>query len=355
MHDRASLFAVLLAMGSVLRAAQPDGSVIDVWEGDLQRIGHLGDAQDDFNLTGHVREWRDLDRLTWYPSANPREWVPLSFRAFRRLVDDGDFNVDLPIARLKPGTNEFTIAAYFRDGRTATRTVKVVRETGDTPLPVQIRWRDVGRPQDVGQIVDGRWRIENGRLRTVQVGYDRVFLIGTRQWRDYEVRTTLTVHALAANPDPRDGGPAVGLILRFAGHVAGGPEHFPSGQPKWGYFPLGAIGLLRWKLNSNDPPRTLYYPNAPGKSIYHESIDYAPGSTYGIRMRCETLPDTADGQGSTRYSFKAWKAGADEPADWSWQHELTSATALRQGGLVLLAHHVDASFGDLMIGGRSEP
>jgi hypothetical protein len=32
-------------------AAEP---VITIWHGDHQRIGHLGTAQDDFNLLGHV-------------------------------------------------------------------------------------------------------------------------------------------------------------------------------------------------------------------------------------------------------------------------------------------------------------
>jgi len=194
--------AGLVVIGVTGFIAQPDASSIDIWAGDMQRIGHLGDAQDDFNLIGHVRDWRELDRLTWSPASMPQEWVPLSFRAYRRLAEDGDFNADIPIQRLKPGTNEVVISAYFRDGRTEVRTVKVKRESGDSPLPVRIRWRHVGRPQDVGQIVDGRWRLENGRLRTAQVGYDRIFLVGNRRWRDYEVRTSILVHAVAPPDEP---------------------------------------------------------------------------------------------------------------------------------------------------------
>jgi hypothetical protein len=37
---------------------------IEIWHGEHQRVGHLGDAQDDFNLLGRVRPWQQVDRLT---------------------------------------------------------------------------------------------------------------------------------------------------------------------------------------------------------------------------------------------------------------------------------------------------
>lgn len=93
----------------------------------------------------------NIDRAKW------NQWSPLSFRAFRRLVDDGDFNVDVPIANLLPGDNTVTIAASFRDGRVLTKEVAIVKETGACLLPLRIDWAMVKNPQDVGQIVDGRW------------------------------------------------------------------------------------------------------------------------------------------------------------------------------------------------------
>ena len=224
------------------------------------------------------------------------------------------------------------------------------RESGDSPLPVRIRWRHVGRPQDVGQIVDGRWRLENGRLRTAQVGYDRIFLVGNRRWRDYEVRTSILVHAVAP-PDeafPYSGGHGVGLILRFSGHTTGGPFAFASGQPKFGYLPLGGIALLRWARGVPDRPPLMQFYSGDGVFRYGE-FPVSSGMLLEVRGRCETLPDASGGRSMTRYSFKAWRAGGNEPAEWSWQHVLTSGTALREGGLALLAHHVDASFGDLTI------
>ena len=65
-------------------------------------------------------------------------------------------------------------------------------------------------------------------------------------------------------------------------------------------------------------------------------------------MRCMTLPDDGT-EGVTRYSFKLWKESEIEPTRWNWEVDQKSQHALRKGGVVLLAHHVDATFGDVHI------
>jgi hypothetical protein len=67
-----------------------------------------------------------------------------------------------------------------------------------------------------------------------------------------------------------------------------------------------------------------------------------------IRSSCETHPDE-DGQGVTMYSFKIWEKGTDEPEDWNWQYKQSSSHALRKGGVALLAHYADVTFGDVQI------
>lgn len=267
-------FVTVIAGGSDLSSGSPS---IEVWHGDLQRVGHLGDAQDDFNLMGRVQPWREVD------------------------------------------------------GRNISKTVTVVKESGSRPLPARIRWKEVGNPQDVGQYVDGLWRLEGGGLRTGQIGYDRVFLIGERNWRDYDVRTSITLHAVASETTPVSGGAGVGVILRFAGHVTGGPRHFPSGQPKWGFQPFGALGFLRWKKgDAQSQPQMQFYPGGSNQAKNFGEFPTRPGETYGLRFRCETLRDDAEGRGVTRYSFKIWKSANAEPEAWSWQEAQTSAVALRR-------------------------
>jgi hypothetical protein len=321
---------------------------IEIWHGDRQRVGHLGDAQDDFNLMGTVLPWREIDTLTW--RQGKRAETPLSFRAFRRLVSDGDFNADIPIAALDPGPNEITVTARFRDGAVLTRTVTVVKETGSRPLPLHIRWRDVKDPQEVGQYVDGKWGLTESGLRTGQLGYDRLFLIGERGWQDYEVRTSVTLHEVTAETSPISGGNGVGVILRFAGHVTGGPRNFPSGQPKFGYQPFGAIGWLRWTRGAPlAPPDLQFYPGDTDRSTNLGAFPVRLNERYAVVFRCETLPDEPAGRGATRYSFKIWNASGPEPQPWMWSQVQRSATALRKGGVALVAHHADVTFGDIEI------
>lgn len=66
-----------------------------------------------------------------------------------------------------------------------------------------------------------------------------------------------------------------------------------------------------------------------------------------MKGRCETLA----GDGVTRYSFKVWNR--QEPEGWDFQVTQKSDVALQTGGLALVAHETDATFGDLHIQGLS--
>jgi len=144
------------------------------------------------------------------------------------------------------GRNTVRIKAYTCDGRTVEKVVEVFRLEGSCPLPYRIEWRSVKSAQDVGQYVDGHWVIQDGALRTAETGYDRLFLLGENWWDNYEVVTKIAIHRLDATTSRVSGGHGVGLLLRFAGHVTGGPRAFPSGQPKWGCQPFGGLTWLRW-------------------------------------------------------------------------------------------------------------
>jgi hypothetical protein len=325
-----------------------DSGPIEVWHGLEQRVGHLGDAQDDFNLLGRVPEADRLLSLQY--SVNQATPVELNVHAYRRLAADGHFNADIPIASLEPGPNTITLEARFLDGEVARRVVKLTRLSGNNPLPVAIDWADVSDPQDVGQQVDGEWRIDGEGLRPAHLGYDRLFLIGERDWQDYEVTAEVTVHDVAAETGPVSGGNGLGLIMRFAGHTVGGEARFPVAQPKWGYKPYGAIAWLRWRRGDPQGPAVRQFLGGGATTkADHGAIEVRPGVRYVIKARAQTLSDDAEGRGVTRYAFKVWPADAPEPADWDWQEVQASREALRSGALGLVAHHVDVSFGRLSI------
>lgn len=330
--------------------ATPEAPRIEIWHGEEQRVGHLGIAQNDFNVLGHVEPWQEVEELAW--KVNGRIGSPMHFHTFRRLAEDGDFNADIPLSSFPPGeTRTVSIHAQFRDGTELEKSIKVTRESGSSPLPMEIDWSEVKNPQDVGQYVDGKWEQTDLGLHTAQIGYDRIFLIGNQTWTDYEVQTSVVIHEVSKSPGPMSGGPGLGILCRFVGHVVGGHRNFPAAQPKWGYQPFGAIGWLRWRRDEGykRPALLQFYPGDNDHATDYG--EYAPeiGARQRIRVRCITLPDTTDGEGVTEYSFKIWPADTQEPSDWTWQHVQTSAHALRSGGLVLLAHHVDATFGNVTI------
>jgi hypothetical protein len=322
---------------------------IEFWFGDIQKVGHLGDAQNDFNLLGHVEPWREINRLTW--KLNKQTYpTPLSFRAFRRIVEDGDFNIDIPVGWLNPDTNIVILTAHFHDDSALEHKVKIIKQQGSSDLPYTIKWDDVKNIQDAGQVVDGNWKIVDGGLRTIQIGYDRLFLIGVDDWQDYDVLTSITVHNVFKSIEPSDGGGGVGILLHFTGHTTGGPLNFPSGQPKWGYQPFGAITWIQWvRGEENHPPTSEFYPGIGSRDAKYDQLsNFQMNKPYNIRAACQTLPDE-NGIGTVLYSFKLWEKGTPEPKEWDWQHKQVSKDALTKGGAVLIAHHVDVTFGDVEI------
>lgn len=336
----------LLSLATMVAVMAAHGQ-IRVWHGLEQQVGHLGAVQDDFNLMG---EAADPEGLAWLSyRLNGGTEVPLSLRAFRRLARDGDFNADIPIAALRVGKNEVKLEARWRDGRRAEQTVTIERAaTGASRLPYEARFE---RPaQSVGQYVDGEWGRAGNGLRTLRPGYGRIFAIGEKAWQDYEVRTSVTIHAVNGDAPESHGGPGLGLILRFAGHVNGGHRLFPSAQPKFGYQPFGAMGWLRWKRGEvSAAPVRQFYPGDADKPSDYGAMAVELSTPYEIRMRAQTLPDPAGGVGLTEYSFKMWKRGAKEPTAWDWQVKHESRFSLRRGGVALVAHHVDATFGDVRV------
>ncbi len=331
---------------------------IRVWYGLEQKVGQAGIAQKDFNLLGNVGDPCEIQSLSYSLNGQPEKplsvgFHPEGFGDGRRLGANGDFNADIPIAYLKKGENIIVLKAVDRLDREHTKTVTVNFQKKSRPLPVHIRWSDVKNLQNVGQICDGLWTIEDEGLRTVKTGYDRVFLIGEMNWTDYEATFPVTVHAIH-DLGPHSGAwGSFGPVMRFQGHVIGGHRNFPYGQPKWGYMPVGAIGFLSWDrqhFKESGELRLLmnFLRGDKGKKTY-DKINFQWGDSFLIKMRCKTLPDTSKGEGVTLYSFKIWHDEDPEPNEWNYQVKQKSKFALRRGSLGLIAHHVDATFGNVSI------
>lgn len=340
--------ALFLAIVTMAGAQAP---AIRIWHGTKQIVGHLGPAQDDFNLMGEVR---DPDSLVWLAyRLNGAAQVPLSFRAFRRLALDGNFNADIPIAALKAGSNEVRIVARWRNGETAEQVMTLDRVMGgSSPLPYETRF--LGAPQATVQIVDGEWAVGDGGLRTVQTGHERMFVVGEKSWQDYEVRTAITVRRIDSISPVQDGGPGVGFILRFAGHQVGGPRLYPSAQPKFGTQPFGGAAWIRW--NNGDPaspPMRQFVRGDRDQVAEQGTTTVELNVPYEIRLKAQTFPDPQGGVGLTEYSFKMWKRGVPEPPSWDWQSRYESWQTLRRGAVAFIAHHADVTFGNVRVSAGS--
>lgn len=329
-----------------------DGPEVEIWHGLNQKVGHLGTAQDDFNVMGKVLPADSIASLTYQLNNSPD--IQLNFGegtpGYRRFAELGHFNADIPIAELQPGENTVKIIATDSTGQQTKQKVIIDLHSGSYPLPVHIDWNKITDPQNVGQYVDGQWDLEPDGLRTRHMGYDRIFLIGEESWQDYEITTSLVINQVSDITSPVSGGNGLGILFRFTGHVIGGHRNFPKAQPKWGYQPFGAITWLRWELDeSQNLPSKEFYRGDNNNTINHGQFPVQPGVRFWMKAKCQTLPDKNDGDGVSVYCFKIWRDGEKEPAQWDWQETQVSKYANRSGGVALLAHHVDVTFGNIWI------
>lgn len=323
---------------NVKSTTQPE---IDIWYGHQQRFGHLGGhPQRWINVLGSVDPADQLVELTY--SLNGGEPKELSFREDnKRIARDGDFNVEIARDQLDEGHNRVTVRAVSGSGQTATADVSVqyTKEAESWPLPYRIDWSDADHIQDVVQVVDGRWKLTPQGIRSVPRYYDRVIAFGDESWRDYEVATTVTIHALTPPKKlPNTTGVThAAIALRWPGHDADGK------QPSVKWHPLGAtaefrlggdLKQCRWRIF--DGKRKDHRESSRRRQLEFEK-------PYAMKHRVETLNN-----GVSRYRVKLWPADEREPTDWDLER-LETDDDVPSGSALLLAHHSEVTFGDVTV------
>jgi hypothetical protein len=148
---------------------------------------------------------------------------------------------------------------------------------------------------------------------------------------------------------PNSGGPGVGLLLRWQGHWDAPPA--TETQPRWVYYPMGALGWYRLDRfpDSSSSQRIFHLHLDTGATTVFArdltAMRLTIGETYIFKMRVQT-----DTGGAHRYWLKVWPAGGTEPVGWTVAGTAPAGDQpLSQGSLLLVAHHVDASFGDITV------
>lgn len=317
---------------------QRTGPTIDVWYGDTQVFGRPGYAQKWVNILGTITASDDVAALQY--SLNGGATVDLTIGPDgRRLLRKGDFNIDIDRRLLKPGKNVVTIAAATASGKTIERQVTIKNEKKFWPLPYSIDWHEVNRIQDAVQVVDGRWRYDDNGLRPGVMGYDRVVAIGDLDWQSYEITVPITVHAIdSAAYNPISIMPGFGIYVHWTGHTDY-PVKSRCDQPHCGWKPVGAS--VWYDFGENEDGYRMS--GDQGQLAGYRTPRLSYGETNLWKFRVETLA----GRGLF-YRAKVWNSRQAEPDDWRLS-ACEGTWAKPNGSLLLIAHHVDATFGDLQI------
>jgi regulation of enolase protein 1 (concanavalin A-like superfamily) len=316
---------------------------LSIWYGTPQTFGKLGTPQRYVNILGSVYDSAGVDSLYYRLNNGPR--VKLSFGPdTRRLQQPGDFNIDLSYLTLQPGANTLVVTAKNINGASATNTVTVNDNSSRVwPQPFTIGFANPSSLTDSAQVVDGKWGIGPGGIRTIELGYNRAIAIGDTVWDDYLVAAQFTVHGIDSTWETirgMYGGPGLGIMMRWKGHTNDPVFDPPITQPLSGYFPLGAVGWYRWRNGYDSGLKNRW--ELIGNNLALRDQDTLNPLTYGklynLKMQVRTLPGSA---GS--YKLKAWADGQPEPTGWilEGQEELSDPF---QGSVLLLANFVDVTF-----------
>jgi hypothetical protein len=320
----------------IVAGADAGGPSIDVWYGAEQGFGAWGIPQPAVNIVGNVSDPDGVASLT----GSLNHGAALALRQgpnTRRLAQAGDFNADLLYDDLDAGANQLLLRAVDGLGNVSLTLVTVNRTADNVcPLPHTINWGQVATINSVAQVVDGLWMLEADGVRPAVMAYDRLIVVGDLTWQDYEVTVPITVHAL--NPGGYAApsfGPGVGILCRWPGHSNDGS------QPWQGIYPLGGIGLYRWTTTGSF--FQIYGNNGVILATAPQADVLEIGVSYLFKVRVQTAGSVVT------YRLKVWPVTDTEPTSWKLTGNQSVAKDPGNGSVVLLAHHVDATFGDVVI------
>lgn len=320
---------------------------ISVWYGLSQKFGNIGNPQKQINILGNISNNRSAALLTYQLDGGAPQ-VLARGPDKRRLANSGDFNVEVDRSLLTPGPHQIVVTA-IETGTNAVADVETVNfdyQANVWPLPYTANWSTTTNIQDLAQVVDGLWKIEAGALRPVVLDYDRLIGIGDVGWTDYEVTVPVTIHAIDEDgfKSPSNG-PGVGILLRWQGHFNEAGE-----QPSIGWRQFGSLSWYRWDKDANNNTIAATQMLAVGgrEVDINTTKQLQFGVPYIFKASVQSVPNEP-----SYYRFKTWPVGEPEP--YAWDVEAQGRTdEPATGSLLLVAHHVDASFGAVTVRPLSE-
>lgn len=311
--------------GEIIMPPMPGPPDIAVWYGDEQDFGP-GLGQPLINVLGKITDEDGVVGAEY--TLNGGEVTPLGLGPDDlRLVNEGDFNVELEVAVLQPGANTIEITAEDGAGEITVKTITVNYDDSAGPAkgPVSVDWSTVNAITDVGQVVDGLWELTEDGPRAVEPGYDRLITIGDYTWDPHmEVEISFKIHDYACCDTP-----AVGFAFGWQGHTG---DEVPKAE-----WPLEALTWVR-DLPWDPHHRIITYPETIQDAAPRPDIVF--DTWYKLKSRSEP----ASG-GMSLVRSKMWQADQSEPSSWA----LSATVPERSGSLLLVAYLLDVTIGNVTI------
>ncbi|HEX9857293.1 MAG TPA: hypothetical protein VGA75_02985, partial [Paracoccaceae bacterium] len=311
------------------------GNPIDVWYGLEQSFGTPGEGQKWINVLGNVAG--AVTSLSYSLNGGPARALSVGADT-RRLQNPGDFNIDIAYSELNGSAVDdvVRITATLADGTVYTRDVIIDYQAGNAWDPnYSVDWQTVTNIQDAVQVVDGTWAFDADGARPLDLGYDRLLVLGDRNWDNYTLNLTITMHDLD-NVDPRgrDGG-ALAIGMLWGGHT---DDPISNWQPKSGWEP-GAAFFYETRFKSHS------YHNFT-EVLGSKAFTLEEGHSYNFTVQVEQV-----GLYDRRYSLKVWEVGTAEPLGWTLQtvEVFSIDEAPATGSIYLNAHYYDVTFGDIAV------
>jgi hypothetical protein len=291
------------------------------------------------NVLGDVSDPTGLASLTYTLNGGVANALSLGENQVR-LVEPGEFNVEIDYASLQVGANTVHLKAIDIAGNQSTSDVTVTKVNGGPwALPYTANWAQAGgNANSIAQVADGHWVVQaNGTIRNTDFGYDRLVTIGQAgTWAQYQGTAQVTINSM--DPD----GSAIGIIAGFKGATSDLHGIQTPDQPRIGHpFPAAF-------LYDNDPgaaPKVEIYQNTDA----HQEMTLVKDAsglklTVGVAYTFK-FSVTDNAIGGSLYKFKIWKTGTAEPSAWLLQ----ANGELSRGSIVLAAHRSDVSFGTVTV------
>ncbi|MFQ5750038.1 MAG: hypothetical protein ACE5H3_11360 [Planctomycetota bacterium] len=311
-------------------------------------------AQKIFNVVGRLRHPHQVGRLSY--SLNGKPFHPVFFHGngfhSERLERPGDFNIDsIRTSEILP-RNRMVLRLENRHGPPWEHGFEFTTVPFPESQPqFQLDLQGVECPEQVGQIVDGKWKVSRDPFGTPclevtrkESGYDRIILFGNNQWSDnYQVEALVCPTAFTGLHAH-----GVGLAFKWNPHRQGNgatlPLHWNTGV---GFYWGGGPGLeitLGEDVHADEHGRPvgMQHLDRAVLSPFHRLFgrllrkglgrrkpwsQMVPRRCY--RFRLQVHPDC--------YTLTIWKDGAREPAPQAVAPKPPEFFA--QGSLGIIAHH----------------